>query len=291
MIHLEELKARVENKKKALPKEENRILQQRHVEKLEQALHVVQKMKVFEYIVAQSIGMGRGEAKTREEYDALLRNYNITHWMKTLYFICLSDYDRKFSSREGKFPDDGVFAIKQGNLLKLFDGWTAYEKGPVEADIYDNRFFINELSPLFSYDGYFLQLKDSVDEKKAYEIVQREKYESCKKSENGLENSIDESIKHLFSGLYTPLYYQLKEGLSGGEQAKDSLVQYTTLNTQMVIEASHSFVAWKECWRKNSNRENKGYSFKDIQRYLSNTKNLREEVEYFREFRVSTEAH
>lgn len=147
MIHLKELKARVENKKKALPKEENRILQQRHVEKLEQALHVVQKMKVFEYIVAQSIGMGRGEAKTREEYDALLRNYNITHWMKTLYFICLSDYDRKFSSREGKFPDDGVFAIKQGNLLKLFDGWTAYEKGPVEADIYDNR-FLSMNSPL-----------------------------------------------------------------------------------------------------------------------------------------------
>ncbi|ERJ69120.1 hypothetical protein [Porphyromonas gingivalis] len=290
MITWEELSEKVENRKKALPKKKDRTpKQKRQLKKLNQALHVVQKMKVFEYIVAQSIGMGRGEAKTREEYDALLRNYNITHWMKTLYFICLSDYDRKFSSRGCKFPDDGVFAIKQGNLLKLFDGWTAYEKGPVEADIYDNRFFINELSPLFSYDGYFLQLKDSVDEQKAYEIVREEKCKSCE--EDGLENSIDESIKHLFSGLYTPLYYQLKEGLSGGKQAKDSLVQYTTLNTQMVIEASHSFVAWKECWNKNSNRENKIYSFKDIQAYLLDAKQLRKEVEYFRGFRVSTEAH
>lgn len=285
MIHLEELKARVENKKKALSEEENRILQQQHVEKLEQGLHVVQKMKVFEYIVAQSIGMGQGRAKAKEEYNALLRKYNITHWMKTLYFICLSDYDRNYSL------DNETFKITPKNLFSLFDGWTAYENGPVEADIYDNRFFINKLSPLFSYDGYFLQLKDSVDEQKAYEIVQREKYESCKKCENELENSIDESIKHLFSGLYTPLYYQLKEGLSKGEQAKDSLVQYTTLNTQMVIEASHSFVAWKECWNKNSNRENKIYSFKDIQAYLLDAEQLRKEVEYFRGFRVSKEAH
>lgn len=282
MISLEELSGKIDDRKIKFPEEK---------ERLDQALHVVKKMKVFEYVVAQSIGMGRGEAKTKEEYNTLLRKYNITHWMKTLYFICLSDYDRKFSPLEYKLFGNSAFGIKPKNLFSLFNGWTAYENGPVEADIYDNRFFINKLSPLFSYDGYFLQLKDSVDEQKAYEIVREEKYKSCGGNQDGLEKAIDESIKHLFGGLYTPLYYQLKERLPKGEQAEESLVQYTTLNTQMVIEASHSFVAWKECWKKNNDRENKVYSLKDIQDYLSNTKNLREEVEYFREFRVSTKAH
>lgn len=109
------------------------------------------KIAVFEFFVSKLIGLdlakGRITPKEIEEFNSKLADYRMTRYMKLLYFLCLADAKR------------GQGAPLPGRLLSVFDNFVAYQRGPVEEDIYLRRYDEGTFT-LFTYDEERLKLKE-----------------------------------------------------------------------------------------------------------------------------------
>lgn len=64
------------------------------------------------------------EKYSTEDYNRALKSFSNTRIMKLLYFTCLESVTEK----EGKIENIGLF--------EYFDNFRAYDRGPVEVDIY-----------------------------------------------------------------------------------------------------------------------------------------------------------
>ena len=115
------------------------------------------KIAVFEFFVSKLIGLdlakiGKMAPWKIKEFDQKLSDYTMTRYMKLLYFLCLVD-----AGGEG-----GGETNSGGKLLKIFNNFVAYQRGPVEEDIYRKR-HEEEAFVLFTYEQGCLKLKQGSD--------------------------------------------------------------------------------------------------------------------------------
>ncbi|WP_211605276.1 hypothetical protein [Porphyromonas gingivalis] len=114
------------------------------------------KIAVFEFFVSKLIGLdlakiGKMAPWKIKEFDQKLSDYTMTRYMKLLYFLCLVD---------AKGGDGGTNSGE--GLLSIFNNFVAYQRGPVEEDIYRKR-HEEEAFVLFTYEQGCLKLKQGSD--------------------------------------------------------------------------------------------------------------------------------
>ena len=114
------------------------------------------KIAVFEFFVSKLIGLDLAKIEEMppweiSRFDQKLSDYTMTRYMKLLYFLCLVDA----KGGEGETNSGG-------KLLSIFDNFVAYQRGPVEEDIYLNRHNKGTFI-LFTYEQGCLKLKQGSD--------------------------------------------------------------------------------------------------------------------------------
>lgn len=218
----------------------------------------VLKLNKFELFVASILAF-EDEATTTDKYNEILQKYSMTRFMKLLYFACLESH---YSLKNGK-----VLPYTAG-LFFTFDNFKAYPNGPVEETIYLNRNNPQAFS-MFNFDGDYLQVKKSRQlEKRIYAIKKR--------AIRGGEG-VDSALWRLYQRRYVPS--QL-DGKGAGAWYNNLLATSCSFKNQelkLLINASHSLVAWKACYY--------GGGSNDISAYLSKDgDNLNAEVNAFNNF-------
>ena len=198
----------------------------------------IKKTAAFEYIVTKLIGLdlknenlAAMDPTRRKELNEKLSEYPMTRYMKLLYFLCLQDTqikkDKQVSNNTFTSWDD----LKNNNklLLNVFNNFVAYENGPVEIDIYENR--RNEgMFSLFTFESNgMLKLREKDLDSKANSVL----------NEMGktTQNAVNKSLK------------TLKNKSSKIIQSKSILEQSTTA----VVELSHKLDpnVWHDCFYYN----------------------------------------
>ena len=197
----------------------------------------IKKTAAFEYIVTKLIGLdlekenlAAMDPTRRKELNEKLSEYPMTRYMKLLYFLCLKDTQRKKAQQDSKRTFTSWDKLKTtATLLNVFDNFVAYENGPVEIDIYENR--RNEgMFSLFTFESNgMLKLREKDLDSKANSVL----------NETGktTQNAVNKSLK------------TLKNKSSKIIPSKSILEQSTTA----VVELSHKLDpnVWHDCFYYN----------------------------------------
>lgn len=197
----------------------------------------IKKTAAFEYIVTKLIGldlknedMAAMDPTRRKELNEKLSEYPMTRYMKLLYFLCLKDTQREKDKQDSKKKFTNWDNLKTtATLLNVFNNFVAYENGPVEIDIYENR--RNEgMFSLFTFESNgMLKLREKDLDSKANSVL----------NETGktTQNAVNKSLK------------TLKNKSSKIIQSKSILEQSTTA----VVELSHKLDpnVWHDCFYYN----------------------------------------
>lgn len=237
-------------------------------------------LSLFEYIVAKLIGADQIPPKTVEELNNELMQYSMTRYMKTLYFLCLTSCT---ILQDKKVRQEDLYAR---SLFPSFE-FTTYPKGPVAHEVYSYLRGRTDTTPanmLFRVDQFL-----SLNEGRSLEEM-RGKIENFETNHNSEANLAQRSLERLFGGEYTPLRNREKTGLKG--------IKYKDIDTQMLIDVSHSFPAWIKATRSI---EDELYAQQGVQavsdfirnkkivgnisEILKNDENLSMEIKAFQEFR------
>ena len=249
-------------------------------------------LPLFEYIVAKLIGVDQIPPKTVEECNNELMQYSMTRYMKTLYFLCLTsctilqDDDKKEKGQENKAKISSQESLYARSLFPSFE-FTTYPKGPVAHEVYSYLRGRTDTTPanmLFRVDQVL-----SLNEGRSLEEM-RGKIENFETNHNSEANLAQRSLERLFGGEYTPLRNREETGLKG--------IKYKDIDTQMLIDVSHSFPAWIKATRSIEDElyEQQGVQavsdfirnkkiVGNISDILKDDKNLSMEIEAFQDFR------
>lgn len=237
-------------------------------------------LPLFEYIVAKLIGADQIPPKTVEELNNELKQYSMTRYMKTLYFLCLT------SCTILQDEDANQEDLYARSLFRSFE-FTTYPKGPVAHEVYSYLRGRKDRTPadmLFRVDQVL-----SLNDGRSLEEM-RSKIENFEVIHNSEANLAQRSLERLFGGEYTPLRNREETGLKG--------IKYKDIDTQMLIDVSHSFPAWIKATRSIEDElyaqqgvqavsdfiDNKGIKG-NISRLLKNDVNLSMEITAFKKFR------
>ena len=218
--------------------------------------------------------------------------YSMTRYMKTLYFLCLAsctilqDDDKKEKGQENKAKISSQESLYARSLFPSFE-FTTYPKGPVAHEVYSYLRGRKDTTPadmLFRVDQVL-----SLNDGRSLEEM-RSKIENFEVNHNSEANLAQRSLERLFGGEYTPLRNREKTGLKG--------IKYKDIDTQMLIDVSHSFPAWIKATRSI---EDELYAQQGVQavsdfirnkkivgnisEILKNDENLSMEIKAFLEFR------
>ncbi|WP_311354858.1 hypothetical protein [Alloprevotella tannerae] len=197
----------------------------------------IKKTAAFEYIVTKLIGldlkkenMAAMDPAKRKELNEKLSEYPMTRYMKLLYFLCLKDTQIKKDEQVSNNTFTGWDNLKTtATLLNVFDNFVAYQNGPVEIDIYENR--RNEgMFSLFTFENNGqLKLRENNLDSKAKSVLNE--------TDNNLETAVDDALK------------ALDENGSKIIPGKSILEQSTTA----VVELSHKLDpnVWNDCFYYN----------------------------------------
>lgn len=198
----------------------------------------IKKTAAFEYIVTKLIGldlknenMAAMDPTRRKELNEKLSEYPMTRYMKLLYFLCLKDTQIKKDEQDSKKTFTGWDDLKNNNklLFNVFNNFVAYQNGPVDIDIYEDR--RNEgMFSLFTFesDG-MLKLRENNLDSKAKSVLNE--------TDKSLETAVDDALK------------ALNENGSKIIPGKSILEQSTTA----VVELSHNLDpnVWNDCFYYN----------------------------------------
>ena len=197
----------------------------------------IKKTAAFEYIVTKLIGLdlkkenlAAMDPTRREELNEKLSEYPMTRYMKLLYFLCLKDTQRKKAQQDSKKTFTSWDKLKTtATLLNVFNNFVAYENGPVEIDIYENR--RNEgMFSLFTFESNgMLKLREKDLDSKANSVLNE--------TDKTTQNAVNKSLK------------TLKNKSSKIIPSKSILEQSTTA----VVELSHKLDpnVWHDCFYYN----------------------------------------
>lgn len=198
----------------------------------------IKKTAVFEYIVAKLIGLDLKNEKLaamdptrRDELNEKLSEYPMTRYMKLLYFLCLQDTQIKKEEQVLNNTFTGWDDLKNNNklLLNVFNNFVAYQNGPVDIDIYENR--RNEgMFSLFTFESNgMLKLREKDLDSKENSVLNE--------TDNNLETAVDKALK------------ALNENGSKIIPGRSILEQSTTA----VVELSHNLSpnVWNDCFYYN----------------------------------------
>lgn len=236
-------------------------------------------LSLFEYIVAKLIGADQIPPKSVKELNNELMQYSMTRYMKTLYFLCLT------SCTILQDEDANQEDLYARSLFRSFE-FTTYPKGPVAHEVYSYLRGRKDRTPadmLFRVDQVL-----SLNDGRSLEEM-RSKIENFEVIHNSEANLAQRSLERLFGGKYTPLRNREETGLKG--------IKYKDIDTQMLIDVSHSFPAWIKATRSIEDElyaqqgvqavsdfiDNKGIKG-NISRLLKNDVNLSMEIAAFQEF-------
>ena len=248
---------------------------------------VAPALSLFEYIVAKLIGADQIPPKTVKECNDELKQYSMTRYMKTLYFLCLTSCTilQEDDAKEGQPPQYQSEGLYARSLFKSFK-FTTYPKGPVAHEVYATLRGEKPMpeNMLFSVDDV-LSLKDNRSLPEVCDSIKE--FETTHES---MANLAKRSLERLFGGEYTPLRNREETGLKA--------IKYKDFDTQMLTDVSHSFPAWIEATKSI---KNKLYTLKgvravfdfinseniegNISKLLQNDENLSMEIAAFQEFR------
>lgn len=107
------------------------------------------KVLLFDYLLQKLLEWER-ELNPEKKDDELLQNFSTVRLMKLLYFVCVQSVPESNSNNN---------TVDQ-NLFSIFDNYIALNRGPVEKDVYENRYFL----PNFSFDGDRFKSKEQKEE-------------------------------------------------------------------------------------------------------------------------------
>ncbi|WP_303764475.1 hypothetical protein [Alloprevotella tannerae] len=197
----------------------------------------IKKTAAFEYIVTKLIGLdlknenlAAMDPTRRKELNEKLSEYPMTRYMKLLYFLCLKDTQIKKDEQVLNNTFTSWDKLKTtATLLNVFDNFVAYQNGPVEIDIYENR--RNEgMFSLFTFESNGqLKLRDDNLKSKANSVLT----EIDKSTQNAVNKALE----------------KLKNKSSKIIPSKSILEQSTTA----VVELSHNLSpnVWNDCFYYN----------------------------------------
>lgn len=198
----------------------------------------IKKTAAFEYIVTKLIGLdlknenlAAMDPTRRKELNEKLSEYPMTRYMKLLYFLCLKDTQREKDAQDSNKTFTSWDNLKNNNklLLNVFNNFVAYENGPVEIDIYENR--RNEgMFSLFTFESNgMLKLREKDLDSKANSVLNE--------TDKSLETAVDDALK------------ALNENSSKIIPGRSILEQSTTA----VVELSHNLSpnVWNDCFYYN----------------------------------------
>ena len=192
-------------------------------------------LSLFEYIVAKLIGADQIPPKSIEECNNELRQYSMTRYMKTLYFLCLTSCSilQEEDNQNQTAPKDTppTRGLYERSLFNSFS-FTTYPNGPVAHDVYGTlRGELPMPGDMLFKVGSVLGLngEDKLTAVRRSVLA----FEGRYKSEADLATR---SLERLFGGEYTPLADREETGLPG--------IKYKEIDTQMLIDVSHSFPSW-----------------------------------------------
>lgn len=242
-------------------------------------------LPLFEYIVAKLIGVDQIPPKTVEECNNELWQYSMTRYMKTLYFLCLTSCTI-LQEEDAKQEDAKQENLYSRSLFPSFE-FTTYPKGPVAHEVYAYLRGRKDTTPtdmLFRVDQVL-----SLNKGRSLEEM-RGKIENFETNHNSEANLAQRSLERLFGGEYTPLRSREDTGLNG--------IRYKDIDTQMLIDVSHSFPTWIKATRSI---EDELYAQQGVQavfdfitnkkivgnisEILKDDKNLSMEIKAFQDFR------
>lgn len=197
----------------------------------------IKKTAAFEYIVTKLIGLdlkkenlAAMDPTKRKELNEKLSEYPMTRYMELLYFLCLTDTQIEKDEQVLNNTFTSWDNLKTtATLLNVFDNFVAYENGPVEIDIFENR--RNEgMFSLFTFESNgMLKLREKDLDSKAKSVLNE--------TDNNLETAVDDALK------------ALDENGSKIIPGKSILEQSTTA----VVELSHKLDpnVWNDCFYYN----------------------------------------
>ena len=198
----------------------------------------IKKTAAFEYIVTKLIGldlknedMVAMDPTRRKELNEKLSEYPMTRYMKLLYFLCLQDTQIKKDKQVSNNTFTGWDDLKNNDklLLNVFNNFVAYQNGPVEIDIYENR--RNEgMFSLFTFESNgMLKLREKDLDSKENSVLNE--------TDKNLETAVDKALK------------ALNENGSKIIPGKSILEQSTTA----VVDLSHKLDpnVWNDCFYYN----------------------------------------
>ena len=197
----------------------------------------IKKTAAFEYIVTKLIGLdlkkenlAAMDPTKRKELNEKLSEYPMTRYMELLYFLCLTDTQREKDEQDSNNTFISWDNLKTtATLLNVFDNFVAYEDGPVEIDIFENR--RNEgMFSLFTFESNgMLKLREKDLDSKENSVLNE--------TDNNLETAVDKALK------------ALNENGSKIIPGRSILEQSTTA----VVELSHNLSpnVWNDCFYYN----------------------------------------
>ncbi|WP_315552403.1 hypothetical protein [Alloprevotella tannerae] len=197
----------------------------------------IKKTAAFEYIVTKLIGLdlkkenlAAMDPTRRKELNEKLSEYPMTRYMELLYFLCLTDTQREKDEQDSNNTFISWDNLKTtATLLNVFDNFVAYEDGPVEIDIFENR--RNEgMFSLFTFESNgMLKLREKDLDSKENSVLNE--------TDNNLETAVDKALK------------ALNENGSKIIPGRSILEQSTTA----VVELSHNLSpnVWNDCFYYN----------------------------------------
>lgn len=246
-------------------------------------------LALFEYVIAKLVGIDQPPAMTIEECHNKLGQHSLSRYMKILYLLGLASCTIALEEDEDRRelhlspPERSLY---QRSLFHLFNDITTLPRVPVAHGVYSalrDRSFISE-GMLFKVDRV-LSLNDGISITEVHNCVRA--FETEHAHEVDL---VKKSLERLFGGAYTPPGDREETGLPG--------IKYKEIDTQMLIDVSHSFPAWIAATKgiEEELYAQKGlesiFEFIDskgikgnISKYLEEENHLRDELRAFEKFR------
>lgn len=155
--------------------------------------------------------------------------------MKTLYFLCLTSCTvilDKVNKRDQAQTNESNQSLYELSLFNVFNDITTYPNGPVPDGVY-RALRGEDKTPagmLFKV-GRVLSLNDGRSQQDVRNLIIDFEYQFPNDAE-----LTQESLERLFGGEYTPMWSREETGLNG--------IKYKDIDTQMLIDVSHSFPSW-----------------------------------------------
>ncbi len=165
------------------------------------------KLILFDYMVGKFVEWDKEITnRSHAETDEILKSFGFTRYMKLLYFTCLESVDLERQEEEEEY-----------NLFNTFDTFFAYQNGPVEDHVYNNRSF------LFNYEfkGDFL--------------------ETLKNTTDPLEKERVDIYNTNIKGIYKKDVTLIDRAIASLKRKKN----FPMADTQALISLSHNLKLWK----------------------------------------------